>query len=254
MAGKMWCCGGGSSSGGGSGGLAAVATTDTPTVDLSGDGTVSAPISAAVIVAPEPNGVEAAAGGLLVAPSADTGNTLSVGSDGRLFVPAGGAPLTVEDSSTVDLTITPSGALRADVIPGSVTIPTVYASTVEYRSTAPPATYSGVTIPEAGVWAVQIDTYWSATHTGGGVYTYTNDLRIGHVRGGALIAQYNDVWGPTLVSASKNAGQADRGTTSQSYVGPFLAGDQIALYNVHSNATDATFTFTPRVTMFKVSD
>ncbi|MER7742307.1 hypothetical protein ABTX34_29000 [Streptomyces sp. NPDC096538] len=318
MAGKMWCCGGSSGSGGGSGGLAAVATEDTPTVTLTGDGTAGSPLQAEVKVEPfEPNGLEISGLGLRVRPSDDAGNAIGIGSDGRLFVPessggtptvvqgdgmtatvtgsgtagdpyvvhsiAGGtptvvqagtnvtvtgsgtavdpyivsaaaAPLTVEDSSTVDLTITPSGALRADVIPGSVTIPTVYATTPQYRLSSPPPTYSGVTIPEDGVWAVQIDTYWSATHTSGGVYSYTNDLRIGHIRGGALIAQYNDVWGPTVANAPKNAGEVERGTTSQSYVGTFLAGDQIALYDVDSNPTDATFTFTPRVTMFKVSD
>jgi hypothetical protein len=232
-----------------------VATTDTATVNLEGDGTAGAPLTATVKVFPfEPNGLTAHPLGLIVQPSGDAGNTLATGSDGNLFVPAGGAPLTVEDSPTVDLTITPSGALRADVIPGSVTIPTVYAPTNEYRSTALPPTYSGVTIPEDGVWAVQIDSYWTAAHPGGGIYSYTNDLRIGHIRGGALFAQYNDVWGPTLFNASKNAGQEDRGTTSQSYVGPFLAGDQIVLYNSYANMTDATFSFVPRVTMFKVSD
>jgi hypothetical protein len=85
LAGKAWCCGGGS---GGSGGLTSITTTGTPTVDLEGDGSAGAPLSAAVILAPAPNGLQEATGGLLVAPSADAGNTLTVGGDGRLFVPA----------------------------------------------------------------------------------------------------------------------------------------------------------------------
>ncbi|MFJ3249062.1 hypothetical protein [Streptomyces sp. NPDC086782] len=64
---------------------------DTSTVDttVTGSGTAGDPfvVEADVIVAPEPNGLEATAGGLLVAPSADAGNQLSMGADGRLFVP-----------------------------------------------------------------------------------------------------------------------------------------------------------------------
>lgn len=107
MAGKMWCCGGGSSGGGSGGGLAAVATTDTATVDFTGDGTAGAPLSADVILAPAPNGLQETAGGLLVAPSADAGNTLTIGADGRLFVPAGTPTVVQGDGTTA--TVTGSG-------------------------------------------------------------------------------------------------------------------------------------------------
>ncbi|MCF3960599.1 hypothetical protein [Streptomyces fuscigenes] len=64
---------------------------DTGTVDttVSGAGTAADPyvVSADVIVAPEDNGLEATADGLLVAPSDDAGNRLEFGADGRLFVP-----------------------------------------------------------------------------------------------------------------------------------------------------------------------
>ncbi|WNI20279.1 hypothetical protein [Actinacidiphila sp. ITFR-21] len=65
---------------------------DTNTVDTTatGSGTAGDPyvVEADVIVAPEPNGLEAGPDGLLVAPSADAGNELVIGADGRLFVPA----------------------------------------------------------------------------------------------------------------------------------------------------------------------
>ncbi|MET9818354.1 hypothetical protein [Streptomyces sp. NPDC006355] len=71
---------------------------DTNTVDttVTGSGTAADPyvVAADVIVAPEPNGLEATADGLLVAPSADAGNQLTMGTDGRLFVPPD-APLEV---------------------------------------------------------------------------------------------------------------------------------------------------------------
>ncbi|MGW2074275.1 hypothetical protein ACWCPK_38565 [Streptomyces sp. NPDC001953] len=72
-------------------GSTALASADTNTVDttVTGTGTAGDPytIEADVIVAPEPNGVEAGPDGLLVAPSADAGNQLGFGADGRLFVP-----------------------------------------------------------------------------------------------------------------------------------------------------------------------
>jgi hypothetical protein len=66
---------------------------DTPTVDLSGNGTAGSPVTAVAIVAPEPNGLEAGAAGLLVAPSTAAGNALTVNPDGRLYVAAPSAPV-----------------------------------------------------------------------------------------------------------------------------------------------------------------
>jgi hypothetical protein len=63
---------------------------------VTGSGTAADPytVEADVIVAPSPNGLEAGANGLVVAPSADAGNQLEFGADGRLFVPPD-PPLTV---------------------------------------------------------------------------------------------------------------------------------------------------------------
>lgn len=108
----MWCCGGG-----GGGGLAAVTVQDTPTVDLEGDGTAGNALLATVNVAAEPNGLEVAPDGLLVAPSADAGNVLAMGGDGRLYVPTpvdttsvvgvtGGAPAPVSSARSVDIDVT----------------------------------------------------------------------------------------------------------------------------------------------------
>jgi hypothetical protein len=76
----------------------AVQAADTPTVDTTVTGTGAAgdpyTVEADVIVAPAPNGLEAGASGLVVAPSADAGNLLEFGADGRLFVPPD-PPLTV---------------------------------------------------------------------------------------------------------------------------------------------------------------
>ncbi|MER7841675.1 hypothetical protein ABTY98_38770 [Streptomyces sp. NPDC096040] len=75
----------------GSGTPTALQAGDTNTVDttVTGTGTAADPyvVEADAIVAPEPNGLEATATGLLVAPSSDEGNQLSIGGDGRLFVP-----------------------------------------------------------------------------------------------------------------------------------------------------------------------
>ncbi|MFJ1607054.1 hypothetical protein ACIOHS_27330 [Streptomyces sp. NPDC088253] len=69
----------------------ALQAADTNTVDMTvtGTGTSGDPyqVAADVIVAPEPNGLEETPTGLLVAPSADAGNQLAFGADGRLFVP-----------------------------------------------------------------------------------------------------------------------------------------------------------------------
>jgi hypothetical protein len=69
----------------------ALQAADTTTVDttVTGSGTAADPytVEADVIVAPSPNGLEAEATGLVVAPSADAGNQLAFGADGRLFVP-----------------------------------------------------------------------------------------------------------------------------------------------------------------------
>ncbi|MDH6489671.1 hypothetical protein [Streptomyces sp. SAI-127] len=76
---------------GGGGAPSVVTAGDTPTLNatVTGTGAAGDPyvVSGDVVVAPEPNGVEAAASGLLVAPSADAGNRLAFGGDGRLFVP-----------------------------------------------------------------------------------------------------------------------------------------------------------------------
>ncbi|MER5699223.1 hypothetical protein ACWDBO_25550 [Streptomyces mirabilis] len=76
----------------------ALQAADTNTVDttVTGSGTAGDPyvVKSDAIVAPEPNGLEATASGLLVAPSGDAGNQLSIGGDGRLFVPPD-APLEI---------------------------------------------------------------------------------------------------------------------------------------------------------------
>ncbi|WP_280866576.1 hypothetical protein [Streptomyces sp. SAI-127] len=99
-----------------------MATTDTATVDLSGDGTAGAPLTAAVKVqGPEPNGLSAGPLGLVVRPSADAGNALTIGADGDLFVPppapsatvapvTGGAPAPVGTARSVDIDVTESPA------------------------------------------------------------------------------------------------------------------------------------------------
>ncbi|MGX1301337.1 hypothetical protein RKD35_002825 [Streptomyces albogriseolus] len=118
MAGKMWCCGGGSSSGGGSGdGLAAVTVQDTPTVDLEGDGTAGNALLATVNLAAEPNALEVAPDGLLVAPSADAGNGLTLGSDGRLYAAAaaGGAVDVQGVTGSAPTPVDPAGARSVDV-------------------------------------------------------------------------------------------------------------------------------------------
>jgi hypothetical protein len=89
---------------------------DTPTVNatVSGTGTAADPyvVSADAIVAPEPNGLEATANGLLVAPSGDAGNTLAMGADGRLYVPPAPLPevgcgLTGDGTAGAPITVVP---------------------------------------------------------------------------------------------------------------------------------------------------
>jgi len=120
MAGKMWCCGG--SSTGGGGGLTSITTADSTTVDLEGDGSAGAPLTATVKVHPfEPNGLTADPLGLIVRPSGDPDNAIGIGSDGNLFVPtptdtttvtgiAGTAPAPVSTTRSVDVDVTPDGA------------------------------------------------------------------------------------------------------------------------------------------------
>jgi hypothetical protein len=178
MGAKMWCCGGSSSSGGSGGGLAAVATADTPTVDLSGDGTAGAPISAAVVVAPEPNGLETAAGGLLVAPSAQAGNTLTVGPDGRLFVPsptdttnvtgiAGGAPAPAGAARSVDIDVTEG---PADTFTVGARLSPVWGQTdqVGVNSAGDGAWSPGqsLTVTEDGIYLVEAFVYGEANVAG----------------------------------------------------------------------------------------
>ncbi|MGW0086554.1 hypothetical protein [Streptomyces sp. NPDC003393] len=95
----------------------ALQAADTSTVDttVSGTGAAGDPyvVEADVIVAPEPNGLEATANGLLVAPSADAGNQLTMGADGRLFVPPD-APLETECGLTGDGTA--AAPLAASVV------------------------------------------------------------------------------------------------------------------------------------------
>ena len=74
------------------GGAPSVVTAgDTTTANntVTGSGAAGDPyvVTTDVIVAPEDNGVEISPSGLLVAPSADAGNRLAFGGDGRLFVP-----------------------------------------------------------------------------------------------------------------------------------------------------------------------
>ncbi len=94
----------------------ALEAADTNTVDMTVTGTGSAAnpyqVAADVIVSPEPNGVEASPTGLLVAPSADAGNTLAIGGDGRLFVPTAPLPkvgcgLTGNGAAATPITVAP---------------------------------------------------------------------------------------------------------------------------------------------------
>jgi hypothetical protein len=144
-----------------------VTTADTATVDLSGDGTAGAPISAAVLVAPEPNGIEASASGLLVAPSAQAGNTLGIGSDGRLYVPTpadttnvvpavGGAPAPVGTARSVDIDVTEGPADTFTV--GARLSPVWGQSSLSGVTSAGSGTWSlgqQLAVPEDGIYLVE---------------------------------------------------------------------------------------------------
>ncbi|MEC3994990.1 hypothetical protein VSR01_16215 [Actinacidiphila sp. DG2A-62] len=95
---------------------------DTNTVDttVSGAGTAASPfvVMADVIVAPGANGLAKNASGLVVAPSADTGNQLEFGADGKLFVPPDppleiGCGLTGAGTAASPLAVAPVGGSRA---------------------------------------------------------------------------------------------------------------------------------------------
>jgi hypothetical protein len=75
--------------GGGAPSVVTAGDTETANNTVTGTGTAGDPyvVTTDVIVAPEDNGVEISSSGLLVAPSADAGNRLAFGGDGRLFVP-----------------------------------------------------------------------------------------------------------------------------------------------------------------------
>ncbi|MEC3995159.1 hypothetical protein VSR01_17115 [Actinacidiphila sp. DG2A-62] len=182
MGAKMWCCGGGSSSGGGGGGLAAVTVQDTPTVDLEGDGTAGNALLATVNLAADPNALEVAPDGLLVAPSAQAGNALALGSDGRLYVPTptdttnvvpvtGGAPVPAGTARSVDIDVTEG---PADTFAIGARLSPAYGQGSEgsafYGSVAlgVPVQLSTVTVPEAGVYEVFVDAR-AVMNMGGGI-------------------------------------------------------------------------------------
>lgn len=184
MGGKAWCCGSGS----GGGGLTAITTADSPTVDLEGDGSSATPLSAAVILAPEPNGVEAGPAGLLVAPSADAGNALIVGADGRLFVPAssgggtldvngqaGGAPAAVGTDRSVDVDVVESPAGTFTV---GARLSPAWAQSGEggFSYPGPDVWVQGptLTVPETGVYHLDA-TVWGQLNV---VYSRTSDNRL----------------------------------------------------------------------------
>lgn len=136
------------------GGLTAVATQDTPTVDMSGDGTAGAPITA------------------VVNRSTDAGNTLTVGSDGALYVPTptdttnvvGINPGTaVSTSRSVDIDVVEGPAdtftvgARLTPVWGTVTGGgTSRVENIPNNSTAPLA--ETFVAPEPGVYSITVDT------------------------------------------------------------------------------------------------
>ncbi|HLL37370.1 MAG TPA: hypothetical protein VK545_26555 [Streptomyces sp.] len=263
MAGKAWCCGGSSGNGGGGGGgLAAVTTADTATVDLSGDGTSGAPLSAAVLVAPEPNGLEAAAGGLLVAPSADAGNTLAVGSDGRLFVPpaSGGstdvvgaagsdpAPVSASRSVDVDVTESPAGTFTvgarlspvwADITTGMGTMDETVAPNGSMQETIPGAT---LTIPEDGVYEV---TAQANAQVIANVATGTTDALAAvtlFVNGAGVTTAYAAQWQGATPAATAGSGHM---TTRRQFSAGDVVEMRVSLVNGTAATADVRFLVTP---------
>lgn len=239
MAGRAWCCGGGS--GGGSGGPATVVVEDTATVDLEGDGSSAAPITASVIVAPEPNGLEAATSGLLVAPSADTGNTLAVGSDGRLFVPAssgggtttvtgvaGGAPAPVGTARSVDVDVAPDGAGGFQV--GARLSPAwAESGQAGFNYPGPDIWVPGptLTIPETGVYHFDA-TVWGQLNV---VYSRTSDNRIiwaGLAVDGAVIKSAIAVNNSWTVPGGANI--SSQGAATLTHRQALNAGQTISVY------------------------
>jgi hypothetical protein len=226
MAGKAWCCGGGG------GGLKAVAVQDTPTVDLSGDGSAGAPLTAAVVVAPEPNGLEAGAGGLLVAPSGDAGNTLVVGADGRLFVPpspppadttsvvgvVGGAPPAVGTARSVDIDVTegPAGTFN---VGARITPPWQQSGTVFHQfggvSVGVPIPQAGLTIPETGSYEVDIDA-WGYIRSFDAWQSYDGNQRVWMDLNGAQVSGTEQTLATILFSLPAGGGQRARAAGSVS--------------------------------------
>lgn len=92
---------------------------DTPCMDVAvvegPTGTFS--VSVTPIIAAEPNGLECSPSGLTVPPSSDAGNNLTVGTDGRLFVPTGAATVTTADTACIAVNGDGSGGSPVTAVP-----------------------------------------------------------------------------------------------------------------------------------------